>query len=91
MCISRIQEREVGTNVLGLHFKTSSIVCSWTMSINSVANCQKKKQNPASEAAATSFRSKLLTAVLFLLSRFVSEMIQGYSFFLLFMNLTSQV
>lgn len=42
MCISRIQEREVGTNVLGLHFKTSSIVCSWTMSINSVANCQKK-------------------------------------------------
>lgn len=39
-------------------------------------------KTPASEeAAAKTFRSKLLTAVLFLLSRFVLEMIQGYSFF----------
>lgn len=48
--------------MLELNFKSLAVACSWTTSINSVANCA---QSPASEAVAETFWTPVEVAINF--------------------------
>lgn len=78
MDMNRIQESELERNMLGLNFKSLAVACSWTYSINSVANCAK---SPGSETVAETFQTLVKMIILICLSEWVSEIVQGYSLY----------
>lgn len=78
MDMNRIQGNKVERNMLGLNFKSLAVACSWTHSINSIANCAK---SPGSETVAETFQTLVKVIILIRLSGWVSEMVQGYSLY----------